>query len=111
MGSPSSARIPERHPPSSATPMAVVFQAAAAQRRARQAEHAEFYIRFATSGLRASPYLEPIPPPSEIHAAALLCLLRGAQRWDPARAQKRLKKKKEKKKRARNQETLPMPRR
>ena len=64
-----------------ATPMAVVFQAAAAQRRARQAEHAEFYIRFATSGLRASPYLEPIPPPSEIHAAALLCLLRGAQRW------------------------------
>ena len=64
-----------------ATPMVVVFHAAAAQRRARQAQSAEFHIRFATSGLRASPYLEPIPPPSEIHAAALLCLLRGAQRW------------------------------
>jgi len=63
--------------------MAVVFQAAAAQRRARQAEHAEFYIRFATSGLRASPYVESIPPPSEIHAAALLCLLRKMVDYRP----------------------------
>ena len=103
--------------------MVVVFHAAAAQRRARQAQSAEFYIRSVSLGLRASPYLEPIPPPSEIHAAALLCLLRGAQRWVLARAPERLKKKKKKEKeeegkkprpkedgkrrRGQDQETLP----
>ena len=79
--------------------MAVVFHAAAAQCRARQAQPAEIHILSVSLGLRASLYLEPIPPPSEIHAAALLCSLRGAQRWDRARAPKRLKKKKEKKRR------------
>ena len=77
--------------------MAVVFHAAAAQRRARQAQPAEIHILSVSLGLRASLYLEPIPPPSEIHAAALLCLLRGAQQWDRACAPKKLKKKKEKK--------------
>ena len=33
------------------------------------------------SGLLASLFLVSIPATSEIHAAALLCLLRGAQRW------------------------------
>ena len=48
----------------------------AALRYARRAQPDEFYIRSVSSGLRASPYLEPIPATLEIHAAALLCLLR-----------------------------------
>ena len=53
--------------------MAVVFHAAAAQCRARQAQPAEIHILSVSLGLRASPYLEPIPATLEIHAAALLC--------------------------------------
>ena len=94
-----------------ATPMAVVLRAAAAQHRMRQAHSAEIYIRSVSSGLRASPYLVSTPATPEIHAAALLCLLRGDQQWDRARAPKRLKKKKkEKRRRGQNQETLPRPR-
>ena len=81
-----------------ATPMAVVLRAAAAQHRMRQAHSAEIYIRSVSSGLRASPYLVSTPATPEIHAAALLCLLRGDQQWDRARAPKRLKKKKKKEK-------------
>ena len=80
--------------------MAVVFRAAAAQHRARQAQLAEIHILSVSLGLRASLYLEPIPPPPEIHAAALLCLLRGAQRLDQSHAKKRLKQEEEEKRRS-----------
>ena len=76
--------------------MAVVFHAAAARRRARQAQPAEIHIRSVSLGLRASLYLVSTPATPEIHAAALFRSLRGAQRWDRACAPKKLKKKKEK---------------
>ena len=59
----------------------------AAQHCARQAKLAlpvspyGFYILLVSSGLRASPFLVSTPATIEIHAVALLCLLRGAQRW------------------------------
>ena len=48
----------------------------AALRYARRAQPDEFYFRSVCLGLRASLYVEPIPATLEIHAAALLCLLR-----------------------------------
>ena len=57
--------------------MAVVFHAAAAQRRARQAQPAEIHILSVSLGLRASLYLESTPATPEIHAAALLRSLRS----------------------------------